>query len=364
MRAAALVNESEELEQNLLVALGDDHYLIDPAGPEILDLLRCALSIHHRGCVLVRVSRRIRPCPIASLRARGHAVGDPPAEDLRFSPARNRRVPGPDNRDTCRCTGRRQPGAKDRGLGAGAAPGRRCTGAERTTQRPVLLALHGACSYTLDYLVPECDRPPPAEIRDLLLATSVLGRFCAPLCDALREQSGGEAPERLTGLEFITWLRSNNLFIIPLDTENRWFRYHHLFQDLLKHQLALKISPEEIAELHLRAFAWCEQEGLIEEAIQLRALGRRPRDCGRHRRTPLRGPLRPEPLVRGRPLAGIVADRDQATASTPAPDRGPVAERSLPSGGDPSSGQAGAGPARGPPGHGPGPCRAQLFSWL
>ena len=62
--------------------------------------------------------------------------------------------------------------------------------------------------------------------------------------------------------------KSDNLFLIPLDTENGWFRYHHLFQDLLQNQLKQRCSTKEIAALHLRASEWFAKNGLIDEALQ------------------------------------------------------------------------------------------------
>jgi LuxR family maltose regulon positive regulatory protein len=98
----------------------------------------------------------------------------------------------------------------------------------------------------------------PPDVRDFLLVTSVLNRMCAPLCDAL---TGGA-----DGAELIGRIYRANLFVIPLDDERRWFRYHHLFGGLLRHELA-RASPERPAILHRRAAQWYEEHDDASEAI-------------------------------------------------------------------------------------------------
>ena len=113
-----------------------------------------------------------------------------------------------------------------------------------------------------DYLMDGVlDRLPEAE-RDLLLRTSVLDRFCAPLCEVVSDVA---TPRQ--GADFIDSVWRANLFITALDDEGVWYRYHHLFRDLLRHQLRLSSSAETVAELHRRAGAWFENAGLTEEAI-------------------------------------------------------------------------------------------------
>jgi LuxR family maltose regulon positive regulatory protein len=82
----------------------------------------------------------------------------------------------------------------------------------------------------MDYLVSEVlDHQPPG-VRSLLLNTAILHRFCAPLCEALGSTPGTTEKNGMTGQAFIQFLRENNLFVIPLDTEDRWFRYHRLYK--------------------------------------------------------------------------------------------------------------------------------------
>jgi LuxR family maltose regulon positive regulatory protein len=113
--------------------------------------------------------------------------------------------------------------------------------------------------YVMEYLVDEVLSLQPSAIQDFLLRTSILDRFCAPLCDAMldRRDSG-------TVLED---LDQANLFLVPLDFEGEWYRYHHLFQELLAHRLGAQTSGDEFASLHRKASAWLARNEFIEEAI-------------------------------------------------------------------------------------------------
>jgi len=117
------------------------------------------------------------------------------------------------------------------------------------------------------YFVSEVLSRQPPEIARYLMETSILDRFCAPLCGrvhtAQKDEGSGTGSE-----EFIEWLEKANLFVIPLDLEHRWFRYHHLFQELLQSQLKRKYDLEAIAALHKGASAWFAEKHLIEESIQ------------------------------------------------------------------------------------------------
>jgi LuxR family maltose regulon positive regulatory protein len=97
------------------------------------------------------------------------------------------------------------------------------------------------------------------EIQAFLRQTSILDRFCAPLCDS--------ALEITTSRRIIVKLEASNLFLIPLDDERHWYRYHHLFADFLVHRLH-EAEPEHIPVLHRRASQWYENESLVDEAIQ------------------------------------------------------------------------------------------------
>ena len=131
-----------------------------------------------------------------------------------------------------------------------------------------LLELKGTTAYVMDYFVPEVLNSQSPAIRHYLLSTSILDRFNSDLCDTLCGPDSELSEDKTNGVAFIDKLQKDNLFLIALDTENVWFRYHHLFQDLLQSQLKQRCSSEEIAALHLRASEWFAKNGLIDEALQ------------------------------------------------------------------------------------------------
>jgi LuxR family maltose regulon positive regulatory protein len=125
----------------------------------------------------------------------------------------------------------------------------------------------GSHHFVMDYLVEEVLQQQSASVQTFLLRTSILDRMCGPLCEAVVLDPSASGQETLEYLEHV------NLFIVPLDNERRWYRYHHLFADLLRqrlHQSAASSPGEErmgVDELHKRASAWYEDNGLEIEAF-------------------------------------------------------------------------------------------------
>jgi len=122
--------------------------------------------------------------------------------------------------------------------------------------------------FVMEYLFNEVFSHQPPDVSRYLLSTAVLDRFCGPLCEAVCVPGAEPFACEMNGWEFIKWLRKENIFVIPLDPEKRWFRYHHLFQKLLVNQLNRRFSTEEIKALHAQAGAWLAENGTIEEALQ------------------------------------------------------------------------------------------------
>ena len=119
-------------------------------------------------------------------------------------------------------------------------------------------ALTGDDRYIGDYLRSEIlDRVSPAEA-SFLTHTSILDRMCGPLCDAVLGVTGSAA--------LLERLERRNLLVVPLDRRREWYRYHQLFRELLVSELR-RSDPEVVPELHLRAAAWCEANGMPESAI-------------------------------------------------------------------------------------------------
>ncbi len=122
--------------------------------------------------------------------------------------------------------------------------------------------LQGNARYVMDYLLDEVLARQTPALQGCLLKTSILDSFCAPLCEAVCREAAGN------GDTFIARLEAFNLFLVGLDGVGVWYRYHHLFQQLLRRQLARRYSEAEIAALHRQASAWFAGQGLIEEATR------------------------------------------------------------------------------------------------
>ena len=133
---------------------------------------------------------------------------------------------------------------------------------------PRLLESNVDASFVTEYLFTEVFSRQTIDITRYLLSSAVLDQFCGPLCEAVCVSDAGTLACEMSGWEFIKWLREENLFLIPLDPEKRWFRYHHLFQKLLVDQLNRRFSSEEVKALHAHAGAWLAKNGIIEEALR------------------------------------------------------------------------------------------------
>ena len=127
-------------------------------------------------------------------------------------------------------------------------------------------AFTGSHRFILDYLTDEVFQRQSESIKNFLLQTSILDRLCAPLCDAVTGQRDGQMT--------LEQLEQANLFIMALDDERTWYRYHHLFAEVLRQGLQRSLLAEDVADLHGRASAWYEQEGLVDEAVQHTLAGR------------------------------------------------------------------------------------------
>jgi LuxR family maltose regulon positive regulatory protein len=119
-------------------------------------------------------------------------------------------------------------------------------------------AFSGSHRDVLDYLAEEVLEGQPGHVREFLLQTSILDHLSGALCDALTGRNDGQ--------EMLVRLDHENLFVVALDDERRWYRYHHLFADFRRIRLERE-SPERVSELHCRAAAWYERNGLTSEAV-------------------------------------------------------------------------------------------------
>lgn len=261
--AASLLNELDRIEQAFILVLDDFHRIREPS---VIDLLDEVLRYPPRSMHLVLACRRDPFLPISSLVARG-LVTEICARDLCFTEEETAtfldRVLGYSVEEATAVSWTEKTEGWVTGLRMAAHSLR-----HQPDVAAKILEAPGNTSGVVGYLFDEVLAVQPPVFRRHLLRSSILDRFCAPLCDVLRASGvEAEAPE-IDGQGFMTWLQENNLFLTPLDSENRWFRHHHIFQDLLRGQLKRECTPEEIAALHHGVSDWFAEKGLLEEATE------------------------------------------------------------------------------------------------
>ncbi len=263
--ARCLVRDVEAIEHPLTLVLDDYHVISQPdCHAFVAELLRHRPPSLH----LVIASRRAPPLPLAKPRAEG-ALIELGTMDLRWSHAAAaafllRATDLRIDRLTARHIAAQADGwvaglrlaalalshSWDPAAGAEALAG-------RLTSRPAL-----------EYLASEVLERQPPEVKDLLLRSAILDRFCDELCVALLEDAGSGSRGRAR----LDHVERENLFLIPLedsaDLGRPWYRFHVLFRQLLLEHLAAVHPPETIAALHRRAAGWLGAQGLIEEALR------------------------------------------------------------------------------------------------
>jgi LuxR family transcriptional regulator, maltose regulon positive regulatory protein len=211
---------------------------------------------------LVVITRADPPLPLDRLRGR-QQLGETRAADLRFNPEEARlllqQMLGPEvSEETV---------ALLEDSTEGWAVGLHLAGLSlRNRSDPAAfarkIAEHGHQAVT-EYLLSEVLACQPEVQRDCLLQTSLFDRFCAPLIDAVQAEDG----EKLSGDDFLRAIRRGNLFVVSLDDEGTWYRYHHFFQALLRARLGLRYANAEIRAMHARAAVWFSAQGLVDEAV-------------------------------------------------------------------------------------------------
>jgi LuxR family transcriptional regulator, maltose regulon positive regulatory protein len=249
----SLINELAALERPLVLAI-DDYHLIE--NPRIHEAVSFLLE-HLPATVQVALSSRAEPpLPLARMRVRGQLV-EVRAPDLRFTDEEAGALLGEalgfalDPADLARLQERTE------GWAAGLRLAALSLGRGEDAH-DFIASFAGDDRPVVDYLGSEALDGQPAEVRDLLLRTSVLERLSGPLCDAV---AGTQSSARM-----LDRLERAGLFLVPLDSRRRWYRCHHLFGGLLRHELAAT-APELLPELHLRACAWYREQGAASEAI-------------------------------------------------------------------------------------------------
>ena len=229
-----------------VVLVLDDYYAI--RGEAVHDFLSELLRHWPQRLHLVLISRSNPPLPLANLRAKGQ-VAEIRTRDLRFTPEEaaaflGRALRAPLSRSAVALLDQRMEGWI---AGLRLVTLSLCAGADAETE---LTGLSGTSVEIADYLVDEVISCQTPAILKFLLTTSILDRFCAALCEGVlgSEASSDGPPCDVSAC--IQWLESNNLFVIPLDNDRQWYRYHHLFQELLQRRLLAEVGPAQVTELH------------------------------------------------------------------------------------------------------------------
>lgn len=257
-----LANELDALEDCVLVL--DDYHRI--AGDSaVQDLLSQLLEHPPRSLRLVLVTRRDPPLAISRLRADGRMT-ELRLQDLRFEDAEAAELLALAAHVS---VGGEALGNLQREVEGWAVGLRLVSLALTHVAEPDLFLrnLRGGLPHTQEYLFREVLDWQPVKVRRCLLRTSILERFCPALVDALCASDDAGAPTTFSGRDFVDLLRQGNLFTLALDSHGEWWRYHHLFQEVLLSELAA-LGADEVADLHVRASRWFESQGWIEESVR------------------------------------------------------------------------------------------------
>ena len=257
--ADSLINELAELDDEFILVLDDLHWIHEI---EIFRFLDALLKHPLKNIHLMLITRHELMMNLGSLRARGQ-MNEVRLEDLRFSVLEiaaffklSLNISLYDK--TLMAFAKRTEGWIT-GLRLASITLRSGSRFDELNAR-----LYIDNQYVMDYLMKEVLNRIPLETYDFLVKTSILDRFCAPLCEAIVDPEG----VWLRGQAMLHDLENLNLFIIPLDEKKDWYRYHHLFQQILKNELREKFNPQDVDALHIRASEWYARQGSIEPAIK------------------------------------------------------------------------------------------------
>lgn len=255
---ADLINTLAALAQPVVLVL-DDYHLVNAAPVDaVLGLL---LAHQPPQLHLVIATREDPPLPLARLRARDQLT-ELRAAELRFSHAEVGALLSQTeglrlSADVVAALARRTEGwAAGLHLAALSLRG-------HEDAASFVHSFSGSQRFVLDYLLEEVLHQQSALLQQFLLRTSVLDRLCGPLCDAVLALPVGTGQATLQAIE------RANLFLVPLDDQRFWYRYHHLFGELLRQRLPHEAATDAaaVATLHLRASGWYEAQGLLLEAL-------------------------------------------------------------------------------------------------
>jgi LuxR family maltose regulon positive regulatory protein len=256
----SLINDIATIPDRIVLALDDYHVIVASPVDDALTFLLEHLPPQMHLAIATREDPQL---PLARLRARGQLT-ELRAADLRFTSSEAaeflNQVMGLDMlaEDIATLETRTEGWVAGLQFAALAFQGQSSMqGRESTTD--LINSFTGSHRFVLDYLIEEVLEQQSQSIQNFLLQTAVLDRMTGSLCDALTGHDDGQ--------ETVESLEHSNLFIIPLDEERRWYRYHHLFSDLLRRRLRQR-QPDWAPMLHHRASEWYEKNGFADQAIK------------------------------------------------------------------------------------------------
>ena len=257
----SLINDLDILARPMVVALDDYHVIDEGAVHEAVTVLLDNLPPQ---VTLAMATRADPPLPLSRLRARGELV-EVRAADLRFTTDEAglflNDVMGLQLEPALVAALEARTEGWAAGLQLAALSARTRAGAAEGSEDVAgfIEAFSGSHRFVLDYLVEEVlDRQPEA-VREFLLDTCVLDQLTGGLCDALTGRSDGQRT--------LETLERENLFVVPLDDERRWYRYHHLFADALRSRLAAR-HADRVGGVHAAASRWLAGNGLLGDAVR------------------------------------------------------------------------------------------------
>lgn len=248
---AALINDVSEFSSKSVVLVLDDYHHITQQ--PIHDALAYLIDHLPNNIHLVFISRADPPLPLGRWRVRGQLT-EIRADDLRFTEEETAQFLNQTMGLSLSAANIRTLEARTEGWVAGLQLAALSL-QKSTNPGEVISAFAGSNRYVADYLTDEVLSRQGESLRQFLLKTSMLERFNAALCDYVLQSDRSES--------MLAELERANLFIIPLDSDSNWFRYHHLFADLLKRR-----APSQTADLHRRAAEWFEKNNFLLDAIR------------------------------------------------------------------------------------------------
>jgi LuxR family maltose regulon positive regulatory protein len=250
----ALINDFSGTRGDFAVVL-DDYHLIE--SQQIHDGITYLIEHLPVQVHMVIAARADPPLPLAHFRGKGMML-EIRTDDLRFtlddtaSLLKELKTPGLSAKDIAALNDRTE----------GWVVGLKMAALSMKGQKDIpgfIAAFTGSQRYVMDYLMEEVLKKQSQEIRDFLMKTSILERLSSPSCDFVTGRKDSQ--------EILLSLEHGHLFIVPLDESRQWYRYEHLFDDLLRHQCETVYGTEQVAALHRKASQWYEDNNLPDEAI-------------------------------------------------------------------------------------------------